>query len=345
VRRVVLGLSLLSDSLFREEPDTVTVLGASVPRRLSSEDDERLETAGLLPAPWERRIAVTGRDAARFLHNMLTQDVNGMPVSSVRPVALADRKGHPIAEGQLWREEPERFVLRIAAPFVPVLLDVFDRHRIMERVEWSVPPPGVPFLLAGPRAATVLGGEGAEAGKLPELGVDACWIRVREITPFDRVIFGAVPFPTASAWLSGALPVGWDAFDRARIDAGRAWMGLDVDSERLVPEPGWDDHISYAKGCYLGQETLARLHYQGRLNWGLARLRWSGPPVPRGSELRDSGSAGRLGWVTSIQPDESGCRALGFLHRRAREEAIELFLPDGRPVTEVPSDGGSMRNY
>ena len=139
--------------------------------------------------------------------------------------------------------------------------------------------------------------------------------------------------------------MGWDAFDRARIDAGRAWMGLDVDSERLVPEPGWDDHISYAKGCYLGQETLARLHYQGRLNWGLARLRWSGPPVPRGSELRDSGSAGRLGWVTSIQPDESGCRALGFLHRRAREEAIELFLPDGRPVTEVPSDGGSMRNY
>src|SRR5690606_921581 len=264
VRRVVLGLTALSEPLHRAGPDSVTVLGASVPRRLSDEDTERLQGAALLPAPWERRIVVTGRDASRFLHNMLTQDVAGMPISAVRPFAQADRKGRPIAEGWIWREEPERFVLRIADPFVGALLDLFDRHRIMERVEWRVPPAGTPFLLVGPRAAAVLGGE-AEAGRLPEFGEDACWIRVREITLADRVVFGSVPFATVSAWLPGALPVGWDAFDRARIEAGRAWMGLDVDSERLVPEPGWEDRISYAKGCYLGQETLARLHYQGRL--------------------------------------------------------------------------------
>lgn len=345
MRRVVLGLSPLSDPFFLEVPDTVTVLGASIPRRDSAEDAERLETAGLLPAPWERRLVVTGRDSARFLHNMLTQDVVGMPIGSVRPVALADRKGHAVAEGSLWREESERFVLRIAAPFVPIVLDVFDRHRIMERLEWSVPPAGTPFLLVGPRAASILGGEEAEAGRLPEFGEDACWMRVREVTALDRIVFGAVPLATATAWLSGVLPIGWDAFDLARIDAGRAWMGLDVDSERLVPEPGWDDHISYAKGCYLGQETLARLHYQGRLNWSLARLRWSGPSVARGSEMRDSSASARLGWVTSIQPHETGCHALGFLHRRVGEESIALFLPDGRPVTEVPSDDGSMRNY
>jgi folate-binding protein YgfZ len=276
---------------------------------------------------------------------MLTQDVVGMPIASVRPVALADRKGHAIAEGWVWREESDRFVLRIAAPFVPILLDVFDRHRIMERLEWSVPPAGTPFLLVGAQAASTLGGQEAEGGRLPELGEEACWIRVQEITPSDRVVFGTVPFPIAAARLPGALPVGWDAFDGARIDAGRAWMGLDVDSERLVPEPGWEDHISYAKGCYLGQETLARLHYQGRLNWRLSRLHWSGPSVARGCELRDSTATGRLGWVTSAQPHRTGCRALGFLHRRVREESIELFLPDGRPVTEAPSDGGSMRNY
>lgn len=320
----------------------MTVLGASVPRRLSDEDTERLQGAALLPAPWERRIVVTGRDASRFLHNMLTQDVAGMPISAVRPFAQADRKGHPIAEGWIWREEPERFVLRIADPFVGALLDLFDRHRIMERVEWRVPPAGTPFLLVGPRAAAVLGGE-AEAGRLPEFGEDACWIRVREITLADRVVFGSVPFATVSAWLPGALPVGWDAFDRARIEAGRAWMGLDVDSERLVPEPGWEDRISYAKGCYLGQETLARLHYQGRLNWNLARLRGSGTPIPPGTELRDSDS-GRLGWVTSVQPDGAGWIALGFLHRRARDDARGLFLPDGRTVTELPTDGPSMRN-
>src|SRR5690606_40968142 len=80
---VVLGLTALSEPLHRAGPDSVTVLGASVPRRLSDEDTERLQGAALLPAPWERRIVVTGRDASRFLHNMLTQDVAGMPISEI----------------------------------------------------------------------------------------------------------------------------------------------------------------------------------------------------------------------------------------------------------------------
>jgi folate-binding protein YgfZ len=179
-----------------------------------------------------------------------------------------------------------------------------------------------------------------DGGQLRAFGDDACWIKVKEITPNDRVIFASIPPATASVWLTGALPVGWEAFDRARIDAGRAWMGLDVDSERLVPEPGWEDHISYSKGCYLGQETLARLHYQGRLNWRLSRLSWSGPPVPSGSELvsgETTEGKGRLGWITSVQPVDGGCHALGFLHRRVEEESIALSLPDGRSVTPLPS--------
>lgn len=376
----------MTSPAFREEADTATVLGFSVPRRLSPEDDRRIETAALLPAPWERRVIVTGRDAARFLHNMLTQDVTGMAISSVRPTALADRKGHAIAEGWLWRSEESRFVLRIAEPYVSVVLDLLDRHRIMEKVEWTVPPVGSPFLLVGPQAGAVLGvgdaGPGSQAGaivdvgearadsragaalgagdagaqtgsapgveeggQLPAFGDDACWMRVKEITPNDRVVFASIPPATTSAWLTGALPVGWDAFDRARIEAGRAWMGLDVDSERLVPEPGWEDHISYSKGCYLGQETLARLHYQGRLNWRLSRLSWSGPPVPSGTELvsEDKTEGGsRLGWITSIQPSGGGCRALGFLHRRVEEGSIGLYLPDGRPVIPLPIPRGSI---
>jgi tRNA-modifying protein YgfZ len=135
----------------------------------------------------------------------------------------------------------------------------------------------------------------------------------------------------SSTETAGTLPVGWDAFDRARIDAGRAWMGLDVDAERLVPEPAWDDHVSYTKGCYLGQETLARLHYQGRLNWRLARFDWAGPGVPHGTDLRDTGGD-RQGWVTSVQDRKDGCRSLGFLHRRVWEGALVLALPDGRSL-------------
>lgn len=322
MRRVVLGLTA--------EADTVSVLGFSVPRRVSLDDERRLESAGVLSAPWERRVVVTGRDAARFLHNMLTQDITGMPVSAVLPAALADRKGHVAAELWVWREEESSFVLRIAAPYVSGFLDVLNRHRIMERVDWSVLPPGFPFLLLGPASGSALGVEdAAEAGRLPLLGDGGCWMRVSEISSRDRVVFA---LDRSGAETAGALPVGWDAFDRARIDAGRAWMGLDVDTERLVPEPAWHDHISYTKGCYLGQETLARLHYQGRLNWRLARFDWAGPGLPHGTELRDSAGA-RLGWITSVREGEDGCRSLGFLHRRVGEESLAVALPDGRPLT------------
>jgi aminomethyltransferase len=332
------------------EAETVTVLGFPTPLRCSTQDAKRLETAGLLAAPWERSLVVTGRDAARFLHNLLTQDVNGMPISSVRPSALADRKGHALAEAWLWREEESRFVLRASAPYLPVLLDVLERHRIMERVEWTVrPDPPAAFLVVGPNAGAVVGADPSgrsiqsatvdrppEGGRLPVFGEDAFWMRVSEISPHDRVVFApAAASDSLAAALGSASPVGWEAFDRARIQAGRAWMGLDVDAERLVPEPGWDDHISYAKGCYLGQETLARLHYQGRLNWRLVRFTWPGAGVPHGTEVRDS-AGGRAGWLTSVGDDAGRCFALGYLHRRIEEDSLPVALADGRPAAWEP---------
>ncbi|MEZ4652295.1 MAG: hypothetical protein R3E12_01455 [Candidatus Eisenbacteria bacterium] len=116
------------------------MLGSTVPLRFAPTETFDPGGAAWIEAPWERAITVTGKDAARFLHNLLTQDVLGMAVGSTRPAVLADRKGHLVAELWIWREEESRLRLRTAAPTIDAVLDVFARHRVMERVEWSVRP-------------------------------------------------------------------------------------------------------------------------------------------------------------------------------------------------------------
>ncbi|MCA9728569.1 MAG: hypothetical protein KC729_12850 [Candidatus Eisenbacteria bacterium] len=323
------------------------MLGSTVPLRFAPTETFDPGGAAWIEAPWERAITVTGKDAARFLHNLLTQDVLGMAVGSTRPAVLADRKGHLVAELWIWREEESRLRLRTAAPTIDAVLDVFARHRVMERVEWSVrPDPSFAVLVCGREAGFALGIDpGLGGGALADCGPDGLWFRVRELTPEDVVIVAdADRADTVRAHLHAVVPIGWETFDRARIEAGRAWMGIDADGDRLVPEPGWDDRISYTKGCYLGQETLARLHYQGRLNWSLERISWMGETVDPGTDLRDPGGD-RVGWVTSARASGDRVVALGYLHRRAREESLPVSLPDGRVVsrrTDSPPPADSL---
>jgi folate-binding protein YgfZ len=334
-------------------PGEAEVLGAQVPRRRgdpTAEAQAIREGAALLAAPWERVLEVTGPDAAGFLHVLLTQHVRGLAVGTAAPAALATRKGHLVADLTVFRSAEDRFLLRVAAPFAEALRAQLESHRILEDVDfgWRQEGPGA-HLLVGPLAAQVA----TEVARHPAF---ALLLPIREITSEDRLL---LPSPDGEARLvdacvhAGARVVGWDAFDRRRIELGRAWFGLDADGDRLVPEPGFDDRIHYDKGCYLGQEPLARLHFRGRPNWGLVLLFANErSPLVAGVALRDA-EGEEVGWVTSVAPEPStadgaasgtpetaGTLALGFLHRRFRESgAAEVHAADGptlgwRPATK-----------
>ena len=89
-----------------------------------------------------------------------------------------------------------------------------------------------------------------------------------------------------------------DELERARIEAGVPAWGKEIDETILPAEAGLDrTHISFTKGCYPGQEPVARLHYRGHANRGLRVLRMDAPP---GAELRYRGKA--VGRVTSAVP-------------------------------------------
>jgi folate-binding protein YgfZ len=321
--------------------------------------DERAEHAavrsgaGILPAPWERYLRVTGRDARALLQNLLTQDIASLAPGRSAPAALASPKGHLLCPLRVLARDDGSFDLRVQSDRIARLVEALDRHRIREQASWTARPEGAAFLLLGPGAGALgraLGldlEEGTrEGGEASPFGPEALWMRVRETGSSDLLIF-LPPDQLGRFWEASRAavppgrPVGWSAFNLARIEAGRAWFGLDADEHRLVPEPGYDDHVSYTKGCYLGQETLARLHHLGKLNWKIRTLAIEGeaPPV-RGVDLLTTGSD-RVGWITSVaRHPAGGFRALGYLHRRFLENPGALRLRDGSPVSlpTQPSD-------
>jgi len=326
------------------------------------------ESVALLPAPWEVSLSVRGRDAGAFLQNLLTQDILSLDDGASVPAALASRKGHLEADLRVARFG-DGFRIRLQRRLVDSFIETLDRYRIVEDVAWETDPePSVSYLLVGPKAITTLERlvkeaqataeaatnesstalEQAQSGFAPQFGDGAHWMTVSEVTAED--VFVSIPAGSAASFQSwtgeqGVPMTGWKAFDVARIRAGRAWFGIDADEARLVPEPGFADRISYEKGCYLGQETIARLHYRGKLNWKLESLRFdanspTGPSAAPGADLLSDGN--RVGWLTStaVTPDGTGV-ALGYLHRKARESGGALTLASGLLLSPV-SPGSTL---
>jgi folate-binding protein YgfZ len=116
----------------------------------------------------------------------------------------------------------------------------------------------------------------------------------------------------------GAVAAGLDAYEAARIEAGVPRFGSDITPENFPAEAGiLERGVSFQKGCYPGQETVARMHYRGHPNRELHRFVVEGTPPGPGAEIAQSGR--QVGWITSVAPMplEGQILALGYLHRNA----------------------------
>lgn len=338
----------------------IEIFGGKAPRSFgdwAGEYASLIDGAGLLTAPWELVVEVTGADRAQFLQSMLTADIASLSEGRCVPAASADRKGH--IQADLWMlHAGDRFLVRTRRDRWSALNGILDKHRITEDVHWYLAEsPGegnAAYLLLGPKAPAIAQGLGIgfeegsrEGGSLPpELG-SGIWMRVREVSSQDFLFWVSEADPSpflerVAALAEPPVPVGWDAFNLRRIECGTAWFGLDGDETRLVPELVPADRISLSKGCYLGQEPLARLHYQGQQNWRLSIVQGvATPPPDPGSDLKDPDGV-RAGWLTSLaaRPD-GGFSALAYLHRRYLPGTPEFFLESGEKVIRLDAAEGS----
>jgi folate-binding protein YgfZ len=202
--------------------------------------------------------------------------------------------------------------------------------------------------LIGPASQTVA--ERAAGVAVPEgehawidAGVGDAAARIAQTALGLDVLVEAEASATLAAALreAGARPVGPDVAEILRVEHGIPRLGVDMGAEHLPGEAGIVDRaVSFTKGCYIGQEPVARMYHRGRPNRRLRGLLLSAPAA-RGEPVTAAGKeVGRLG--TSVISPRLGPIALVVLRREA-EAGDEVLVGDGMvraKVVELPFDGG-----
>jgi folate-binding protein YgfZ len=247
-----------------------------------------------------RRIAwVEGPDAEALLHGLLTADVQAIPVGGGAPSLILDAQGHVVARMHVHRDAADAFTLLLDPAPAPDGVAVITAHHVSEDAEVIGPEPVEVLVVTG----AVPEGDIVAAGSIPG---------TIEVVTDDPAALAA------SAGIDLSPP---EALEPLRIAAGIPAIGVDTGAKTLVQEAGLDDAVSYDKGCYLGQETVARLHYRGHANRRLCRIALDGP-LATGTELAAGDVA--AGTITSVAdvPGE-GWMALAMVRRE---------VPDGAEV-------------
>lgn len=255
--------------------------GCAVPLSYGDIDSEytavRERRAGLIDLSSRTRVNVSGSEAVQFLNGLITNDVKtleeGMWMSAAFPNVqgrlLANVRVLHRADGFLFDTEPatREAVLKTLERFT-----LAGDFRVTELTD-EIANISVQGARAQEIVEQVLGAKPAEV--TPGRIVEADWIgqRVGVIRATHTAEDGFDLFvhaPAASAlWealtLAGAESVGFEAMEVLRIEAGLPLHGVDVDETNVVLEAGRDEAISFTKGCYIGQEIIARIHWRGHV--------------------------------------------------------------------------------
>ncbi len=274
-------------------------------------------------------VWVTGADAAPFLQGILSQDVETMEAGAVTRSFLLQPQGKLTA--LLWvARVGGGYALVVDRGLGAVAAGTLSRYRI--RVDAEVETDArSPLALWGPSTGEVLDAAGLADPPGAATDGDVLVMRI-PLAGLDRVVVLGVDAAQLDARPAGAL-----AATAVRVEAGEPVMGVDVDERTIPQETGLvPDAVSFTKGCYLGQELVARLDTRGHVNRRLAGIvGGSNVLPPPGAELvADDRSVGVL-----TSPSESlELRAPIGLSLVRREVA------DGDAVS-IRWDGGSMTGH
>jgi folate-binding protein YgfZ len=299
------------------------------------------EECGLVEDPERGLLIVSGSEAAEYLQGQLTNDVEALEPGEGAYAALLDRKGHMQADMRVLRPDPEPELL---LDLEPEGLEAARRHlqmyKIGREVEVSDESEGHTLLsLIGPRSVEIAG-----TAALPEnvcetttIGGARC-VAVGTPSGVDLLCAAAKREGVRGALLAGgAVEVSAEAAEILRIEAGRPRFGAEMGTETMPAEAGIvEQAVSFTKGCYIGQETVARLHYKGKPNRHLRGLHFSAP-ARQGDALRlGEKEVGRVG-SAAVSP-AFGPIGLAILRREAESGATLSVGEDGvtADVVAVP---------
>lgn len=294
-------------------------------------------------------IDVVGADAAAIVHNLTTNEVKKLSVGEGRETFITDVRGKTLGHGFLYRHE-DRFRLIGSPGQSDRIASHVDKYTIREDaaavicddqfaiwvVNGTLNEPSKEALFpsepVGPITtwAATLGGTSVEMYATRILG-EGTWLVLAPVAASE-----VVEASLCSILGTNSEVLGETEFHQARVASGFPWYGVDLTDANLPQEADRDAvAVSFTKGCYLGQETVARLDALGQVQKKLVRWQIAGAiPPPDTTVDHDGKTVGRLTSVSPLDGTHESAMAIGFARRSHFATGATAAGID--PATEKP---------
>jgi folate-binding protein YgfZ len=320
------------------------------------------QTAGVIDLSVRSRLCLTGADRKKFLNGQVTNDVVKLQAGQGCYAAIINAKGKMQSDLYIYNLENE-LLLDFEPGYSDAIFQRLDKYIIADDVQVTDVAPHYGLLsVQGPKAAETIQklelglaipnaplafshvnhpmlGELylAQNGRIGTSGFDL-FVPVNSLGAVaDKLIAAAKEF--------GGRACGWRTLEIARIEAARPRFGVDMDENNLPPETGAEGRmISYTKGCYIGQEVIARIRTYGQVAKAMRglKLNSTGEQLPQKGDKLFLGEK-EVGYITSatLSPGLNGPIALAYVRREANKIGTTLTLKTSAMVidctiTEVP---------
>jgi folate-binding protein YgfZ len=310
--------------------------GCALPQRFSEFEREywaAKRTVSVFDTNWQAIVFLTGPDRVSYLHAISSQDIRGLRTGRGTLAVLLNPQGRILAELEVYALPDSLLVLSHAA-FRERTVATLRKYVIGSQVQIDDQTDRLGSLaLAGPRALETLAEvwgvalNGAPDMSLVESSIDGApcyWLKRSPFSePGAQLITGRETLPVVwdkllpAVRARGGEPIGMDALNTLRLEAGIPWFPADFNDAMIPHEAAIEGtHIAFNKGCYTGQEIVERVRSRGHVNRKRVRLRFStATPPPPGTKLRASGT--EVGSITSagFSPQTGTAIGMGYLRR------------------------------
>jgi len=310
-------------------------------------------SAGLLDLGFRGRLCVTGADRKRFLHGQVTNEVNALAVGEGCYSALTTAKGKIQSDLSIYCLTDE-LLLDFEPGFSQTVVERLEKYIIADDAQViDVASDYGLMSVQGPAAGAVLARAGFLTDPPPKplsftklsdaaFGESYCMNRPRTASEGFDLFIPAAHLQAAAERLLAATNAsnrracGWRALETVRVEAGIPRFGADMDETNLPPEAGIEPlAVSYTKGCYIGQEVIARIRTYGQVAKKLKRLTLSSDikELPKKGDKLFHGEK-EAGYITSTAASPTLKNiALGYVRREFLRAGTELRA--GSPTSDI----------
>ncbi|MBI3804298.1 MAG: aminomethyl transferase family protein [Nitrospirae bacterium] len=299
------------------------------------------EGVGIADLSFQGLFLISGRDQISFLQNLVSNDLTNLPPQRGLYATLLTAKGRVLSDFYLYPLS-DAIVMEVEGTNAKKTFEQLMRFKLRSQVKIETPAWGH-LLVSGPQARPLLA---LLLGSLPEMEEKSFFQTEAGGSPLlciKRSITGGEDYHLylpiegletfwGRLFTEGAafhpVPVGQAALEIARVEAGKPRYGIDMDEHIIPIEAGiGPEAISYTKGCYPGQEVMARIQTYGHVNKQLTGLVLEGASLPKKNDKVFQGEK-ELGWITSStwSPFLKKVIAMGYLRPQiaAPETAVEV---------------------